>query len=866
MNSLTFRRTRKLRSAALYVLLGAAALYGYTHPVSLMFGLEFSFAALFLFLTGRMYGLSWSLLQVLVLHAAGYFLYGPSIGLFLHAAECTFVILLCGRSHPRDFFWGDLLFWLALGLPFLTVSLWGTGFTEVLDYPLPYFVPLMGGLMNALVTELLVTYLTLSRGRIRLRRIPHGKIRFSRLLKQITLACIFASSFFYLLNNSRTLERSILDQVRKEAGTSIRMMETTMANWSKEDVRGIKLRSLLSYAQLGQMVRDTTLSSDYEWALLTQSGECLLSNPEGGPEWLRSGRWRKWNLPLYEWKPDRTFQRVGESDWKRNGFIYSAEGQSYTLYVKIPLVKFSPMARGMYMASMKSFLIVVLMLSLFAYLVHNFFLKTIGQLAASTENIPLRLKSRTKIEWPQSRIEEVYSLIGNFRSVTEKLSDMLQDSWQMAHYDALTGLPNRRHFTEHLRSRLKKGGGSDAHLAVLFIDLDRFKQINDTLGHGIGDDLLCQVAERLDNELGEEAFIARLGGDEFVVVMECHGERLPSDAADRLLEKLNHPFLVDGHELFVSASIGISLTTIREEWELDDLLKKADSAMYDAKGSGGNAYSFYALDQAKSISEQMKLEFELRKALDQGQMSLAYQPIYHSGSGQIVSVEALLRWNHPELGSIPPSKFIPVAESSGLIKTLGEWVIREACKQARVWASTSTAPFRVAVNLSPSQFRQGSVYRLVKQVLEETGLPPELLELEITEAVVVNHVGKVMEELKSLRQLGVQVWIDDFGTGYSSLGMLKTLPVDGFKIDQSFVRGIPEDSDNLSIVRTVLALAESGEWRVIAEGVETRTESEALTRLGCMEQQGFLFSQPLTPDQIAERYVLACAVSKEEEL
>ncbi|WP_438432168.1 putative bifunctional diguanylate cyclase/phosphodiesterase [Gorillibacterium sp. sgz500922] len=868
MGSLIFPKSARVGRIALFVLLGAAALLGYGLPVRLLFGLEFIFASVFLYISGRLYGPLWSILQALAVQTAGYFLFGPSVGLLLHGTETLLVLFFCGKSRRKEFFFGDLLFWLLLGLPFLGIWLRVSGQLFSTEMALSLLVPLLSGLMNALLADLLFTYLSLSRWRTRTPVKFGGKVRLGKLLQQITFACIFASGFIYLLNSSHTLEQNILNQVGGEAAGSSHTIEEAFNGWSAEQRRGIELRSLLTYADLRELIRSASMSADYEWALVDSKGACLFSFPsrDEEPGWLRSGQWRKLSAALYSWKPDLSPLPPGDTSWNQNGYVYSADLGRNELYVKVPLTKFSPDVFGLYTAQLKSLSLLVLMLGVFAYLMHKFFLTTIRQLAASTENIPRRLKSRSKIEWPHSRIEEVHSLIGNFRSVSSQLATMLDDSWQMAYYDTLTGLPNRRHFTEHLRLTLKsREEREEQQLAVLFIDLDRFKQINDTLGHGIGDALLREVGERLSAALPEGAFIARLGGDEFVVVAEYLEESAPASVAECLLGELNRPFVVEGHELYVSASIGISLTEGQGEWELDELLKKADSAMYDAKDSGGNAFCYHASSQSQTMSEQMLLEFELRKALARNQLTLYYQPIVDAESGAVRSVEALLRWNHPELGAIPPSKFIPVAERSGLIKTIGEWTLKEACRQNREWAEAAAEPFRVAVNLSPSQFQQGSVAELVRRVLASTGLSPGLLELEITEAVVVDHVGKVMEELHALKELGVRIWIDDFGTGYSSLGMLKSLPVDGFKIDQSFVRGLPDDPDNLSIVRTIVSLAESRKWSVIAEGVETGRESVTLAELGCLEQQGYYFSYPLPADRIAAQVFVARPAGWKEE-
>lgn len=418
----------------------------------------------------------------------------------------------------------------------------------------------------------------------------------------------------------------------------------------------------------------------------------------------------------------------------------------------------------------------------------------------------------------------------------------------LSHYDELTGLANRSLFRERLHEACERARQEDGQIALLHIDLDRFKLLNDSLGHEGADQLLRQMARRLSQEVAEAHTVARLAGDEFAILLDNYG-CLSSLArtASRLLAKLRRPMDVLGHELVVSASIGISLLPDNAR-ELAALISQADMAKQHAKHLGGNTFQFYTDNLQASTLERLQLETQLRKAIDEGQLEVFYQPKLNLANDSLDAAEALVRWRHPELGLVAPNDFIPLAEETGLIAPIGEFVLRQACQQARAWQCQGLAELRVSVNLSVHQLRQGNLVGLVRQVLHETGLPSHQLELELTESQLLDNVENVIATFKQLRDLGVKLAIDDFGTGYSSLSYLKRFPVDYVKIDKTFVRDLAAGGEDAAITRAIIAMAHGLELKVVAEGVEHAEQLSFLRAHGCDEIQGYLISKPLPAD------------------
>jgi len=418
----------------------------------------------------------------------------------------------------------------------------------------------------------------------------------------------------------------------------------------------------------------------------------------------------------------------------------------------------------------------------------------------------------------------------------------------LAHHDPLTGLPNRLLFHDRLQNAIARSARHGGALAVMFIDLDRFKNVNDTLGHHVGDELLKQVAVALAGCLRDGDTLARLGGDEFIVLLEdVDGERGARAVAEKLMGLFERPVLVSGYELFVTGSVGISLFP-QDAQDLNMLIRNADVAMYQAKARGRNGYRLYAPSMDGEGVDRLRLEALLRRAIDKDEIWLAYQPQVEIGSGRLIGVEALVRWNSPELGQVAPVRFIPLAEDTGFIGQLGAWVLEQACRQMVRWEAAGLRVPKVAVNLSGRQFDRGSIAPQVAKALADTGLAPQRLQLEVTESVIMN-TADALQYINDLHRLGVELAIDDFGTGYSSLAYLKQLPVQTLKIDRSFIADITggpdSDTNDEAIAIAIIQLGKSMHLTVVAEGVESQAQADFLLRHGCNRAQGYLYSRPL---------------------
>jgi diguanylate cyclase (GGDEF)-like protein/PAS domain S-box-containing protein len=422
----------------------------------------------------------------------------------------------------------------------------------------------------------------------------------------------------------------------------------------------------------------------------------------------------------------------------------------------------------------------------------------------------------------------------------------------LAQHDPLTSLPNRALIMDRLEHALASALRSGNRVALLFVDLDRFKTVNDSLGHHVGDRLLQHVAERLRECVRETDTVARLGGDEFLVLLpELRTMQGASDVAEKVLRTLAAPATVEGHELTISPSIGISVYPT-DGANGETLLKNADAAMYHAKERGRNNFQFYTEDMNARALETLTLEKSLRRALAGDELRLHYQPQVDLASGRICGAEALVRWSDPDGNPVPPTRFLSVAEERGLILPLGEWVLREACAQNRRWQDAGLPPLPVAVNVSPQQFRQRDLPGQIRAILDETGLAPAFLELEMTEAVLVPDADVRLDMLRELRDMGLSLAVDDFGTGYSSLSYLSRFPLRKLKVDLSFIRGLDDNPHAAAITRAVIAMARSLDLRVVAEGVENEHQLELLRQLGCDEIQGHLFCPPVTAEALAD--------------
>ncbi|MBF0613698.1 MAG: EAL domain-containing protein [Magnetococcales bacterium] len=437
------------------------------------------------------------------------------------------------------------------------------------------------------------------------------------------------------------------------------------------------------------------------------------------------------------------------------------------------------------------------------------------------------------------------ALLSTLRDITQ-VKRGEEEMRRQANYDTLTGLPNRSLFLDRLNRELIRAKRSHSRVALMFIDLDRFKWVNDTMGHAAGDELLRQTSKRLLSCVRKSDTVARLGGDEFTVILPdmAHGPYAERVAAE-ILSQLIKPFVLMGQEAFISGSVGVTVCPDDAD-DLDSLLKNADTAMYRAKSDGRNAYRFFTPDMHAEAEERMALEKDLHYALERGELVVHYQPIVDLASGRLIGAESFLRWEHPKRGNVSPATFVRLAEEIGMIAQITAWTIQTACAQAQQWRQRpDSADFVISVNISCTRCRELSTDDKIPDILRATGLPPTALILEITENILSEDEGKAMDMLHHLSRQGVNLWLDDFGTGYSSLSVLKRLPVNGIKIDRTFIPDIAVDSESAVLVQAILSLAQAMNRKVIGEGIESLSQADFLRTRGCQMGQGYLFHKPV---------------------
>lgn len=435
-------------------------------------------------------------------------------------------------------------------------------------------------------------------------------------------------------------------------------------------------------------------------------------------------------------------------------------------------------------------------------------------------------------------------------SNSEDLKEAHEKIYFYAFHDPLTKLPNRLYAQQHLENLLNKVKDTKQLVAILYIDLDRFKQINDTLGHSYGDKLLIQAAKRMNECIRKNDIVFRMGGDEFICILsEINSQKEAETIAERLINSLSKPFYLDSNECYISASVGISIYPFDGD-DIETLLTFADTAMYEAKNSGKNQYKLTKAEVNAAAFEKMTLENELRKAIKQKSFTLHYQPQIDTKTLKVTGFEALLRWEHPDLGNIPPGEFIPLAEETGLIIPIGKWVLKTACRQNMAWQKELGISPKISVNISTKQFFEENFLEMVMEILNETKMPPHLLELEITETILMKQTPKITSILSELKRLGIRISIDDFGTGYSSLRYLKDYPVDTLKIDRSFILDIDTNHQSEAISHAIISLAHRLNMEVIAEGVETSTQLHKLEAPHCDTIQGYFFSKPIPHNKV----------------
>jgi diguanylate cyclase (GGDEF)-like protein len=782
-------------------------------------------------------------------------------------------VLLVGclwKKRQRNLFVLDAFYWGIIGGPFATLVFYMIRGTVNVEGLLIVSNIVINGLINVFLADILISYIPIQR--IFGYR-DKGHIDLNKMIFHLTVAAVLGPFLAYTFVDTWFSKASLeLDIFQNMNSTKVNITEK-LKTWEDSDFQKLRLKSPIYINRFKTALSSNPLNNSVEVLLADNKSNIYFTSNEDkygkNYNWRECGVYLEIDDNVYEWYPEYSGVTTDLSRWSKAFYIMIIPFNSVDiqLQIKVPLSQYAEDVWKTYLNKFLILLFFCFVSAIISTMTSTFVSRDLSKLTKSSTGLPEKLKRQEVIEWPRTSISQVNSLVSNFQVMSDNLVDLFTEAKIMnnqllsqtkelelsrekmkhlAYNDVLTGLPNRLSFNVYLENLLNTE--QSRNLAVMFIDLNRFKHINDTLGHEYGDMLIKEVAKRLSYFLKDDSFVARLGGDEFVVVLNNADMRRAKKSAIYINKILTEPFFINQdnemHELYVSASVGISMCP-EDAFEKSTLLKYADLAMYAAKESGDNTFRFYSEITKSNMAEKLLLEQSLCKALERKEIIIYYQPKVNVQTKEITGMEALIRWNHPQRGMISPAQFIPLAEETGIINQIGEWVLIEACKQTKKWQDMGFPKMRISVNLSIRQFYGNNIVRLVSKALDISGLEPKYLELEITEGFLIKNTKYIISILQEVRDMGVYISIDDFGIGYSSFCRLKELPVQILKIDKSLITDILKEKMNGSIVKAIIELAHSMGLKVVAEGVETIEEFHSLALLECDEIQGYLFSEPL---------------------
>ncbi|OME87266.1 hypothetical protein BK120_04610 [Paenibacillus sp. FSL A5-0031] len=869
-NPLFQQHNKQLTIAFAFALCALLALIAESNHFQFLYGITFSLTSLFTLLGLRLFGYWPGLLMSAVVLFLGTFLLKQPLFHYIILIEAAFTGLLL-RKYKNQLFGIDAVFWVLVGMPAIY---WFYSFHSTLitqDLLLIAGIIAMNGLFNALFAEIIYQYMPLRKWS-GFARSQQGPNSFSKVLFHFSIGIVFISFLLNIFINSLSSIKEVSLYVERISSIEVNRILESLDKWQAVSTE-VEKQDQIAFLQLalGKHSGNSIISvTNIDQKVIASSapktvGEMLDFSKESSITPI--------NKKSYLVMPDLKKYSWHFQTWHDGNLIYKDKLQAtdWLIYVDFPIKNHQKYLFSKYFIHFVYMIGLAFFAVILAYLINWWLSRSLTRLARATTNLPLKLQEMNTLEWPRSSIVEIHSLIANFKHMSTNLIHMFQESQrsnerleaqtyllqqseerlhQLAYYDMLTGLPNRLQFTLHFQDMITMNAAMKKPIAIMFADINRFKQINDTLGHAVGDILLGKAAERFGAAVFDDCNVFRLGGDEFVFVGQYENEDELAANAQAVVDSFNEPFMIDETLLYLTVSVGVSVYP-QDGGDMDTIIRNADIAMYSAKEQGDGCYRFFKPTLVSAMTEKMQIENGLYNALQNKQFSLHYQPKINAATGELCGIEALIRWRHPELGMIPPDKFIPLAEQSGFILDIDSWVFHEACRQNKAWQDEGLQHICVSVNISARHFYQGNLSEMIVKALKDTGLDPQYVSLEITEGVFMRNMDQVIETILFLRGLGIQISIDDFGTGYSSLNQLQRLPISDVKLDRSFIQGITNDEKKSSIVKAIIELVHSMNMKVVAEGVETIAESNFCTELQCDELQGYLFSKPLPPQELA---------------
>lgn len=861
-----------------FILLTCLCIIAKIYKVPLSYGVYISFAPFFLYVILRLHGTSVALISSLIVNVfAISFLHPDKISLFVSLEILCVGMIYKHKIH--NLFLSEIIYWLILGCPATYLYFFMKGEelgTVIIVAILNQFII---GLINSLLADVVLSYINPYR---LLRANSSFTIDFSLLIFHFTLISVLVPFTIYVFVDGINIDRDTNKTITQTIENKNFELSEKLKNWSIIELRKIKVNSPIQINKMRKILDAEPKGSVVGLMIQNESGKIYVSNKQANEyhsstNWKSEGIVTQFSEDSYIWRPKLINYYIDETTWKNAFFIKETkfEDIDLKLVIQIPLSKYS---EDIWINYLNKFLIIIIaciIATILSIIISRFLSGILLKLAESTTDIPNKLSRQEKIDWPNTAISQIKSLIINFAEMSNKLeqlffkekemnnklqiqTDELKKSREelkhLAYYDALTDLPNRLYFIEYIKEILEANKDKYLIVAIMYIDLNRFKQINDTLGHEAGDALLKEVAKRFKSISNNDTFIARIGGDEFVVILKNADKLKAAETASFINRILADKISISCNkemDLFTSGSIGISIYPLDSN-DINDVIKNADISMYVAKKEGGNTYRFYEEISKDNKDEQMRLEMKLKGALERREFVLYYQPQFNIKSGNITAIEALLRWNDPEFGLILPSKFIPIANKMGLMHEIGFWVLKEACTQINSWRNLGIINTRVTVNMSSDNFQSQYILDTLQKVLDETGVTPELLGLDITESYFLSNSVNIEKAVSDLKQLGVHISIDDFGGAQSSFSLLKDVPVDCIKIDKILIEKLSTDKKSELIVKALIDLVHSMGIKAVAEGVDTPENVEILKKMNCDDIHGFLLSAPMDKNNFEE--------------
>lgn len=859
----------------LFLVLTIVAAFTKVYELNFILGIAYAFSGLFLLIILRLYNIKLAVLSSLAVQLIALLVLDyPNLG-FLSVLEIVFIGILASRKPKVSMVLWDIIYWILIGLPISALvyySVFNGGNGSV--FYIQVSKDITNGVLNCVIADVLLTYVPFDRW-MGIKNKEDESIYFHKFIFHTTTIIIIVTFILSFIINSIDTYETMKKNTEYLADNYASGIQQEIKQWEIGEQRQLMVLGRLQLEKLNRIINRVASDGTLEVTITDAQNRILATNNKSFEyrqryDWKTEENIENISEKVYQSIPSNDFQRFKLDNWASGSYIYINEitSPNLNIIIKYPINQFQKEILSNFLEQIQLFLYLVLFSFMFTILTNRFLVKTLKHLSMVTTGLPLKIGSDEKIEWPNSKVSEIKLLVNNFKHMSDNLKSMFKESrdlnetlamqaeklrkseeelHKLAYYDSLTGLHNRLAFKVYLEDALNIAKDNGTIIAVMFIDLNQFKQINDTMGHSAGDELLKIVAERLAKLKDDNTAIFRLGGDEFVVVRSAENEEEVRITGEYISKIFSKPIGMQDVILHVTGSIGISMFP-RDGQALDTLVKHADMAMYSSKEKGRGNVEFYHEGINKDFEEYMLLDSGIREALENNQFELHYQPKINAETGQISSMEALIRWRHPKLGYISPAKFIPVAEKSGVIFQIDEWVVNEACRQNKSWQDSGLPRIPVSVNVSAKHFYEGHIINIIKNALDKSKLEEQYLRLEITEGVLIKNTKYAIEIIRKLRSFGVSVSIDDFGMGYSALSQLLRLTINELKLDREFIREIGSDSKKASMVKLIVDFAHNINLNVVAEGIETEEELNYLKEIKCDELQGFYFSKPLSKE------------------